>query len=132
MFLEIDPASSIPIYEQLMEQVKRAVIAGDLKAGDKLPSVRDVATRLRLNPKTVAQTYRELEHQDVVYTRRGEGTFVQGMAPEAQRDERERLLQEAVDELIACARRLDVTDNEILTAIQMKLKQEPENKGGKA
>ncbi len=76
---KIDIRSSVPIYEQLTEQVKRAVIRGLLKKGDPLPSVRKMAARLEVNPNTVAKAYQELERQGVIITIRGKGTIINDM-----------------------------------------------------
>ncbi len=65
-----------PIYQQIMDEVRRALVVGTLRADDALPSVRELASQLRLNPNTVAQAYRELEREGLVYVQRGRGTFV--------------------------------------------------------
>ena len=76
MHVTIDTKDPRPIYVQIMDEVRRALVVGTLHAEDPLPSVRQLATDLRLNPNTVAQAYRELEREGVVYVRRGQGTFV--------------------------------------------------------
>lgn len=76
-----------PIYQQIMDEVHRALVVGTLRPDEPLPSVRELAARLRLNPNTVAQAYRELERDGVVYVQRGRGTFV---APDYAVDEKER------------------------------------------
>ena len=68
--------SNLPIYIQIMDLIKRQVITGDLKEGDKLPSVREIATQLKVNPNTIQRSYQELERENLVYTQRGMGTFV--------------------------------------------------------
>ncbi len=75
----VDERSTVPLYVQLGEQVLAAVARGDLRRGDRLPSVRDVAGELALNPLTVNRAYAELEREGVLETRRGLGTFVAGM-----------------------------------------------------
>ncbi|HVX97901.1 MAG TPA: GntR family transcriptional regulator [Polyangia bacterium] len=90
MFLPIDPSSGLPVYRQIMEQVRRMVVAGRLGAGEKLPSVRDLALTLGINPLTVGKAYGELERDGVVEMRRGLGVFV--LSPrEEVRDERGKL-----------------------------------------
>ena len=71
----IDIRSTVPIYEQLVQQVKRSVVQGLLKPGDALPSVRRLAADTGINPNTVAKAYRELEHQKVIITIRGKGKY---------------------------------------------------------
>ncbi len=68
--------SSKPIYEQIAEMIKKRIIRGELTAGDKLPSVREMAIEVNVNPNTVQRTYRELETMDIVESKRGQGTFV--------------------------------------------------------
>jgi GntR family transcriptional regulator len=72
----IDQRSSTPIYQQLVQEVKEAVLRGVLQPGDRLPSVRDLSSRLTINPNTIQKSYQELERQKVVETLRGKGTFV--------------------------------------------------------
>lgn len=74
--LFVDDASPLPVYAQLSEQVLGALARGEMDAGDRLPSVRDVAAALALNPNTVNRAYAELERIGAVETRRGRGTFV--------------------------------------------------------
>lgn len=68
--------SSQPIYSQLADRIQRQILRGELKPGDKLPSVRDMGIQANVNPNTVSRTYRELEGLKIVETRRGQGTFV--------------------------------------------------------
>lgn len=76
MQLSINPADARPLYVQIMDEVRRARVLGTLRPDDALPSVRQLAAELRVNPNTVAQAYRELERDGVVYVRRGQGTFI--------------------------------------------------------
>jgi GntR family transcriptional regulator len=90
MFLPLDPSSGVPIYRQIMDQVRRMVVAGTLRSGERLPSVRDLAISLRINPLTVAKAYGELEQQGVVESRRGIGVFVsERVMPERRTQERD-------------------------------------------
>lgn len=68
--------NNLPIYVQIVEYLKRQIISGILKEGDKLPSVREIATELKVNPNTVQRSYQELERENLVFTQRGMGTFV--------------------------------------------------------
>ena len=71
---QFDPA--IPIYRQIMDEISGQIISGKLKAGGQLPSVRELAQTFQVNPNTIARAYRELEREGIVFTRRGQGTFV--------------------------------------------------------
>jgi len=76
MELHLDPSSSQPIYVQLVEQVKHLVATGRLKPGDQLPTVRQLAVDLRINPNTVARAYAELASHGIISTQQGRGTYI--------------------------------------------------------
>ena len=76
MLLRPNPSSGVPIYLQLMEQVKHAIETGALRPGEQLPGIRPLAEELVINPNTVAKVYRELEHEGVIELRHGAGAFV--------------------------------------------------------
>ncbi len=76
MLFRTNPSSGVPIYLQLMEQVKHAIETGALRPGEQLPGIRPLAEELVMNPNTVAKAYRELEHQGVIELRHGAGAFV--------------------------------------------------------
>ena len=76
--LTVDPRSGVPIYLQVIEQVKRSVALGILAAGEQLPTVKQLALDLTINPNTVAKAYRELERDGVIETAAGRGSFVRG------------------------------------------------------
>ena len=80
MLLRPNPGSGVPIYLQLMEQVKHAIEIGALRVGEQLPGIRPLAEELVINPNTVAKAYRELEHEGVIELRHGAGAFVSGNA----------------------------------------------------
>lgn len=77
----IDAGSGVPIYRQLVEQVRREVMLGRLGPGDQLPTLREVVDELAINPNTVVKAYTELEHQGLVVRRQGTGTFVSSTSP---------------------------------------------------
>lgn len=116
MWLHIDPSSGTPIYRQIVDQVRQAVASGVLRPGDRLPSVRELAVELAVNPNTIAKAYQELERDGVIETPRGKGSYVAdrgtGLAPEEQK----RQFSEAVDRLVADAYRLRM-DQETAVAL---------------
>jgi GntR family transcriptional regulator len=87
MLVTLDTRDLRPLYLQIMDEIRRAVVVGKLKPEDPLPSVRDLASELAINPRTVSQAYQELEREEVVYVKRGQGTFV---APTNRKNSRER------------------------------------------
>lgn len=117
MFDQIDPRSPTPLYAQIASRVRVAVASGALRPGDALPSVRQLATRLRVNPATVVQAYRELETDGFVELRQGAGTFVREVRPERRAGERANHATALVRRMIAEAGRLGVTVDELHAAI---------------
>jgi GntR family transcriptional regulator len=76
VFLSVDPSSGFPVFRQIMDQVRRMIVAGRLTPGEKLPSIRDLAATLQINPLTVGRAYSELERSGIIEMRRGLGMYV--------------------------------------------------------
>ena len=121
MFEHIDPRSPTPLYAQIAGRLRVAIAAGEMKSGDALPSVRALATRLRVNPATVVQAYRDLEAEGFVEMRQGAGTFVREVVPERRASERTRQAAGLVRQLVTEAGRLGLTTKELLQAIAQEL-----------
>ncbi|MDX1493342.1 MAG: GntR family transcriptional regulator [Longimicrobiales bacterium] len=121
MFDEIDPRSPTPLYEQIAARIRVAVAAGDLAAGDSLPSVRKLARELRVNPATVVQAYRDLAADGFVEMRHGQGTFIQEVSPFLMDEERATRAQELVRKLLEDAARLGIGADEIARAFQAEI-----------
>ena len=100
MSIRVRPESPVPIYEQIVSQVVFAVAGGDLGPGDLVPSVRDLAAELVINPNTVARAYQELERLGVVETRRGIGMAVTAEAPKRCRDRRKESVRERIRDAV--------------------------------
>jgi GntR family transcriptional regulator len=86
VFLSIDPSSGLPVYRQIMDQVRRMIVAGRLAPGDRLPSIRELAATLQINALTVGKAYGELEHDGAIEMRRGLGMFVRATRPRPTKD----------------------------------------------
>ena len=112
----IDPTDSRPIYMQIMDEVRRAIVVGTAGPDSPLPSVRQLAADLRVNPNTVQQAYRELEREDLIYVRRGQGTFI-AIAPEVD-SERRTIAARLAEQFLRDAYRNGITPEELLAAIQ--------------
>lgn len=119
MEFRIDHKSEVPIYVQLKERIRLAIATGELKPGDRLPTVREMAVDLRINANTVSRVYAELESEGCLVTQRGKGTFV---APEPAvqpaRERAERLLA-MVSHLTSAAYYLGYTQQEVHAAIDV-------------
>src|SRR4026209_49337 len=113
MLFRPNAASGVPIYLQLMEQVKHAIETGALRAGDQLPGIRPLAEELVINPNTVAKAYRELEHDGVIELRHGAGAFVTGAARGKEATATVRAAQAIVTAAIHQLQARGVTDEEI-------------------
>lgn len=114
MELDLDPSSPVPLYLQLVEQVRRLVALGALRPGDQLPTVRELAVRTRVNRNTVGRAIQSLEREGVVRTRVGQGTFVvSDGASSIDPARREKALEEALDRLLIEAHTLGVPLEEL-------------------
>jgi GntR family transcriptional regulator len=114
MDVSVDFRSGIPIYIQIMEQIKVRVASGQLQPGDQLPTVRQMATDLRVNFNTVARAYRLLDEAGIISTQHGRGTYILGeTTPEADRHIRRQALEELTSRYLSEARRLDFTPQEV-------------------
>lgn len=113
MLLEIDPASATSVYRQICEQVKRAVAVGHLAAGDRLPTIREVAVSTRVNRNTVAKAYAELERDGVIVSRPGQGSFIAETTTGLRKEERLRVLEEMAEKLWVEAFHLEIRPEEL-------------------
>lgn len=117
--LLIDQESKVPIYVQVEEQLRSLILAGQLKPGDQLPTIRELATELRVNYNTVARAYLDLDREGVISTQQGRGTFVVG-TPNAE--QMARLRQEKLEAIVRAAldeaRRLGYTPDEIAAVFE--------------
>lgn len=121
MFNQIDPRSPIPLYDQIATRIRVAVAAGDLSPGDSLPSVRQLAKRLRINPATVVQAYRELEREGFVEMRQGAGSFIREVEAPRRKKARTRQAERLVREMFRQAARLGLDREELAAALKKEL-----------
>src|SRR5829696_8005737 len=120
MQLHVSPADGVPIYLQIVNQVKFLISSGRLAAGEELPPIRALAEQLLINPNTVARAYRELEMAGVVEKRRTAGTYVSGGASPLSRRERVKILGRRVDALLAEARQMDVSLDDVIDLVRQR------------
>ena len=121
MLFRPNPSSGVPIYLQLMEQVKHAIETGALRPGEQLPGIRPLAEELVINPNTVAKAYRELEHEGVIELRHGAGAFVSGQAKGKKATDTLRTAQPIVAAAIERLRDRGLTDEEIRRLFEAEL-----------
>lgn len=120
MDIHVAPHDGLPIYLQIVNQVKYLVASGQLAPGEELPAIRVLAERLVVNPNTIARAYRELEVAGVVEKRRTAGTYVSATGSPLARRERLRILTERIDALLAEARQLGIRTDEIVDLIHRR------------
>ena len=122
MQIHIATHNGVPVYLQIVQQVKYLVAAGRLAAGEELPPIRTLAEQLVINPNTVARAYLELERAGVVVKRHGSGTYVSDEGSPLARRERMKILTKHADALLAEAQHMDVDLNEILALLKERQK----------
>ena len=130
MLVTLDSRDPRPIYLQIMDEVRRALVVGTLKAEDPLPSVRELAAELVVNPRTVSQAYQELEREGVVYVRRGQGTFVTSTATDHDTERRE-LARGLAKRALLDARRSGIGADQLARVI-LELAAEEEGEPGRS
>ncbi|MCK4807228.1 MAG: GntR family transcriptional regulator [Candidatus Aegiribacteria sp.] len=121
----IDSRSAIPVYEQLKRQIVLHIVSGRLDEGEKVPSIRELAAALRINPNTVAKTYRQLETDGFVTSRKGLGVFISTEGRELQSNRIE-IFKELTDEYLSKAAGLGLNADEIMKGLSDRLKGEIE------
>ena len=121
MRFQINFKSGMPVYLQLVDQVKAAAASGALQPGEALPSIRPLAEELRLNRNTVAKAYSELESLGVIETLPGKGCFLKQNHSPLRKEIRRKLLMEEIDQAIVMAHHLQVPGPEFLKLVQERL-----------
>ena len=114
LVVNLDPSDARPLYLQIMDEVRRALVIGALRAEDPVPSVRELASQLVVNPRTVLQAYQELERAGVLYVKRGQGTFISASA----RADRQALAHDVALRAVLDARRSGLAVSELIGAIR--------------
>jgi GntR family transcriptional regulator len=123
VIVRLTPGDARPIYVQIMDEIRRAIVLGTLAHDDPLPSTRELARDLRVNPNTVQLAYRELERLGVAYVRRGQGTYVaNNNAPER---EQRRLVREVSERAARDAYRHGITIEQLIAALSAKPARKP-------
>jgi GntR family transcriptional regulator len=114
----LDTHSGVPVYRQLIDQVQAAIASGTLDAGDQLPTVRQVAVDLAINPNTVLRAYREMEIRGLLDSQQGTGTFIADKKVEYSKDERDRILGQLTGEIVSRAGAAGFTLKQLMAALR--------------
>jgi GntR family transcriptional regulator len=114
----LDAHSGVPVYRQLIDQVQAAIASGALSIGVQLPTVRQVAVDLAINPNTVSRAYREMEIRGLLDTEQGTGTFISDRKVEYSKDERDRILAQLAGEFVSRAGAAGFTLKQLMKALR--------------
>ena len=120
---EVHPSSGVPIYLQIIEQINAMIVGGNLDEGDMLPSVRQMATELGVNPMTISKAYSKLEAEEVVGRVRGKGMQVQKSARSGNSKERMQELKPMMEQAIVRGRQLGLSDEQIQSVVHKLLRE---------
>ena len=118
MDISINLTDGVPIYRQIVNQVKYLVASGLLRPGEELPPIRTLALQLKVTPNTIVKAYGELEISGVLQKRHGSGTFVSDARPQLAVRERRRVIEQRIDALLAEAHQLNYTADDILRMVR--------------
>jgi GntR family transcriptional regulator len=121
VFISIDASSDVPIFRQIVQQIKTAVALGRLQPEDPLPSVRQLAVDLAVNPNTVARAYLDLEIEGVIYKRQGAGTFVSTQGVRVSKNERRKVLGELMEKALVEGVNLGLDEEELRESFERVL-----------
>lgn len=125
LHLQIDPHSGVPVYRQVMDQIKYYAASGVLQPGDQLPSIRELAQKLSINPTTVVKAYSELEHGEVIEMRHGKGVFVTERSVRMSEREREKALRRIARQLAVEAAQMKAPTTLVLRVVQEEIENLP-------
>jgi GntR family transcriptional regulator len=118
MYFRVDPASPVPLYSQLIEQIRLAIVSGVIQPGDRLPGIRELAEREAINPMTVVRASNALIQEGLLIGRRGQGTFVSDRnQKEISKRQKQQIARRSAEEFVARALQLGLTRDELLRIV---------------
>ena len=115
--IQVDIRSRVPIYEQIVNSFKEMTVSGVLLPDEKIPSVRELAKEMTINPNTIQKAYQELERQGIIYMKRGQGTFINPNIKAKNREEKMEQLKEEIKKIIVESMYLGITKDEFIDII---------------
>ena len=122
MFIKVDTKSAVPIYSQIIEQIKYSIASKSLKSGDKLPSIRELAGQLVINPNAVIKAYTELEREGIIATKKGQGSFISDAPVTMIKSERVKIITNLLDKVIVQAIQLGIAHDDFLKTASKEFK----------
>lgn len=121
LHFQIDSHSGVPVYRQLMDQIRYYVAGGTLQPGNQLPSIRELAQALTLNPTTIVKAYTELEHEGVIEMHHGRGAFVAAASRRPETAEREKALRRLARQLVVESAQMGADRAEVMRVLEGEL-----------
>jgi GntR family transcriptional regulator len=121
LHLNVDPHSGVPVYRQVMDQIKYYIASGTMKGGDQIPSIRDLAKALHVNPTTVVKAYSELQHEGVIAMLHGKGAFVAETARQLSDGECEAALRRQARQLAVEATQMGAEESRVLRIVREEI-----------
>ena len=121
MFFEIELKSGTTVYQQIIDKVKSDIAKGALAPGDRLPTIRDLAARIRINRNTVSKAYQELEREGLIYTRPGGGSFVANSSSDLKKRERIRILEKMAHDLAVEGYHFQIEKSELMNILTKQI-----------
>jgi GntR family transcriptional regulator len=115
----LDPKNGVPLYRQIINQIRFGIASGQLKTGEQLPTVRSLAVELKINLNTIAKAYKELEIQSVLESHQGTGTFISSTTVELGNDERAKKLTDICSEFLSFTSSYGFSNKEIIEKLKM-------------
>ena len=115
----LDPKNGVPLYRQIIDQIRFGIASGQLKTGEQLPTVRALAVELKINLNTIAKAYKELEIQSVLESQQGTGTFISSITVELGNDERAKKLTDICSEFLSVTSAYGFSNEEIVEKLKM-------------
>ncbi len=125
MFLHLNPQSGVPVYRQMISQLRQRIASGQLPPQTQLPSVRELSAQLHVNPLTVSKAYQFLERDGLVEFRRGQGTFVTAQQPSLSLEEKSELIAHALEQVVSEAVHLGLSESELQHLIRQTYANKP-------
>ncbi len=123
LHFQMNPSSGVPVYRQIMDQVKYYIASGTLRYGDQIPSIRELARSLAVNPTTIIKAYSELEHEGVIEMRHGKGAFVADSGRPLSPARQEAALRPQARQLAVEAGQMGATENLVVRVVKEELEQ---------
>ena len=121
MNIKINLNSDTPVYLQIINHIKRAAASGELKPDDKLPSARELSKQILINPNTILKAYNELENENIVYNKKGLGTFISSQPSKIKNSEKTKIIAEIIDQLIVESISLGIGEEELKKLFEKKI-----------